>query len=307
MEWLLVSYLFFSIVILYFGAEITLDSAELVGKRMGLSPLIIGALIVGFGTSLPELFVSQLACFRGHPEIALGNIIGSNIANIFLVLGVGGVLKSLPVGDRELRGQFIFHCLITLILGGILYLGKVNWMVQLIFTVFFLFYLYQTLKSMKQDQGGPSREVVDKLSPIVPFKLTFGFALLYGGGELLVYSGTGLGQLWGVSTYVISAIFVAFGTSFPELVTVLIASLKKKDTDIIVGNILGSNIFNIALVFGSLGIYQFDVAANYLVEILALIGVSIVFILLHYLKLSLGRLVGFLFLSVYGAMVYFWL
>jgi cation:H+ antiporter len=309
MDFLLYFYLFLAIVILYYGAEFTLNSAELVGHYLGLSPLIIGALIVGFGTSLPEFFVSQLACFRGEPSLAFGNVIGSNIANIFLILGVGSLLQNLPLRRKEVRHQLIIHFFLSILIGLALFNGHLGWSTVAVFACVFSFYLWMVFKEMKSEHV--EEEILadsdEKVSLLTVLKLFLGFTLLYAGGELLVYSGTGIGKALGISTYVISAIFVAFGTSFPELVTVLMASLKKKDTDIIVGNILGSNIFNVALVFGSLGIYDIHTKSFYPVEIAMLIGVSVFFLGFHFKKWPLNKVIGVLFLGLYAGIVIYWL
>jgi cation:H+ antiporter len=134
-----------------------------------------------------------------------------------------------------------------------------------------------------------------------------GFLLLYGGGELLVSSGKELGLLLGVPAFVISAVFVAFGTSFPELVTAVVACIKKKDTDLITGNILGSNVFNVALILGSLSLYKLPLEEAYQWEVIALMGGTLVMVALGVTKLRLHRLFGALFLGVYGAMIFYWI
>ena len=138
-------------------------------------------------------------------------------------------------------------------------------------------------------------------------KLILGFALLYGGGELLVSSGTALGKIFGISSYIISAIFIAFGTSFPELVTALIACLKKKNTDLITGNIIGSNIFNVAFVLGGLGFYNVKIEQNFHVEMYLLGAAAIFLMLLALIKKNFGRPAGILFLASYGFVVFHWI
>jgi cation:H+ antiporter len=297
-----------SIGILYFGAEFALDSAEKIGYYFGLSPLVIGLLIVGFGTSLPEFFVSQLASYRGHPEIALGNIVGSNIANLFLILGISGIITTLVVQKREIKIQFFIHIILTLTLIGVLSYGKLNLMTLGVFCIFFFLYLFQTFQEMKKSKIGSSEEVLppEKIGLMTSVKLILGFALLYAGGELLVLSGTKIGELLGVSSYIISAIFIAFGTSFPELVTALIACVKKKDTELITGNIIGSNIFNVAFVLGGLGIYDIEIKQTFHVELYLLGGAALYLMLLPLIKKNFGKLSGLIFLSGYGYAVFHW-
>lgn len=304
-----VGLLILSIVILYFGAEFALESAEKVGRFFGLSPLVIGLLIVGFGTSLPEFFVSQLACYRGHSEIALGNIIGSNIANLFLILGVSGTITTLYVLRREITLQFLVHIVLTGILIGVLYYGKLNFITSAVMVVFFVGYLWHTFHEMKKQRAHfrPEEEILEKLDFKTVFMLILGFAFLYGGGELLVSSGSKLGEMMGISSYVISAIFIAFGTSFPELVTALIACLKKKDTDIITGNIIGSNIFNVAFVMGSLGFYDITIKQSFNTEIILLACAALFLALLPVIKKNFGRPAGLIFLCSYGYVVFHWI
>ncbi len=293
-----------SIIALYYGAEFALESAELIGYKIGLSPLAIGLLLVGFGTSLPEFFVSQIATFNGVRGIALGNILGSNIANTLLILGVAGLLTPLAMNSKEVKGQLVFHVLVVLTLLGVITYSKIDYITLAIFSVLFLVYLYITFRFMEQKNEQPQ---VEKITIATIVKLMLGFGFLYGGGELLVYSGEKLGLGLGISPYVISAIFVAFGTSFPELVTTLIACRKKKDTDLIVGNIIGSNIFNIAFVLGSLGFYNFSIESSYPMEKIVLICSSLILLILGYMNRPIFKFVGGLFLIGYAASVVYWL
>ena len=301
-------YLLLSIVGLYFGAEFALDSAEKIGRFFGLSPLVIGLLIVGFGTSLPEFFVSHLACMRDESGIALGNIIGSNIANIYLILGVSSLLTILFITRRDLRVEIYFHIGETVLLTGILIYGKLNLITVGAAMTFFGFYLGDAFRQMKKDRHLRKADDVHqpKINPMDFVKLLIGFVLLYASGELLVFSGSGLGKALGISPYVISAVFVAFGTSFPELVTAMLACMKKKNTDLITGNIIGSNIFNVSLVMGTLGFYGVDIPAKYNIEIGYLIFAALLLLVLSLLKKNLTRISGVLFLGGYGYLVFMW-
>ena len=294
-----------SLVILYFGAEFALNGAEKVGTYFGLSPLVIGLVIVGFGTSLPELFVSQISCWDDHPEIALGNIVGSNIANLFLIMGISGLLTELHLSKPEMKEQMVWHLVLTLLLIFVLTRDTFSAFSAFFLAVFFFIYMGKTYRKMKKDKIS---EKVDpnrgRLPAMVIVKLILGFAFLYGGGELLVVSGSKLGRLLGIKEYVISAIFVAFGTSLPELITALIACWKKKDADLITGNIIGSNIFNVAFVLASLGGYTmvFDRTFNF--EIMVLLGASLFLLLLAALKKNFFRFSGGAFLLVYAGVIW---
>ncbi len=296
-----------AIVVLFFGAEFSLDASEKVGKKIGLSPLAIGMLLVGFGTSLPEFFVGHIAGINGKMDIAIGSLVGSNIANMFLILGFCGLFVNMKLDNIKLRHQFIVHFVLGLLLVWVLSQSHLNIYTAsplILLAASYLLLLYKDLKDEKQvydddlSDFNPIKEVV---------KVFFGFGMLYLGGELLVKAGTDLCSILGISEYIVSAIFIAFGTSFPELVTSLLAAYKKKDTDLIIGNIIGSNLFNCALILGSLGIYDFRITANYNFELSFLIAGSFFFILLNLLKIQFNKIIGIFFLLGYGTIVSSWL
>ncbi|MCK5883870.1 MAG: calcium/sodium antiporter [Bacteriovoracaceae bacterium] len=298
-----------SIVVLYIGAETALNSAEKIGKFYKLPPLVIGLLIVGFGTSLPEFFVSQIACLNDHSPIALGNIVGSNIANLFLILGVAGILAPLKINSKSLKCQFSIHLLLTILMTVVLLQKELYVLSAVALGGFFVFYLYYTFVRMQKHNDGieVDDDPIDHLSPITFIKLIAGFAFLYIGGELLVSSGSKLGESWGIPEYVISAIFIAFGTSFPELVTSLVACFKRKHTDLIVGNVIGSNVFNVAMVLGSLGGYKVMITQSFVVEQVVLIMAAVFLLALAYAGKLFHRFAGVFFICCYLGMVFHWI
>ncbi len=303
--------LILSIAALYFGAEFALDGAEKIGRFFGLSPLVIGLVLIGFGTSLPEFFVSQIACQNGEPGIALGNIIGSNIANLFLIMGLSGVIAPLYILQNEIKRQLLIHLALTILLAAIVLKLGITTLTTTMLLSFFIFFLWDTLNQMKKERrlrvvDEEDEEEVEKLELLLFGKLIAGFVLLYIGGDYLVSSGSSLGKLAGVPSYVISAVFVAFGTSFPELVTALIACWKKKNTDLITGNIIGSNIFNVAFVMGSIGFYDISIDQSFNVEMIALGFASLFLLGSVVVKKNFGKFGGFTFLSGYGLVVYYW-
>lgn len=298
-----------SLATLYYGAELALGSAEKIGRYFRLSPLVIGLVIVGFGTSLPELFVSQLAAARGRADIALGNVIGSNVANLFLILGVAGFIAPLILKTKEIFKQLLMHLVVTLILIAVMTQSTLTPISSITLLIFFVLFVYITIfKKNPEDlekQLGDSEER-EQIGLKAWVKLATGFALLYGGGELLVSSGSNLGELAGISPFVISAIFVAFGTSFPELVTSLIAVKEGKDLDLVTGNILGSNVFNASLVLGSLGIYDVDTSASYAVELWSLLAAALFLLFLYWRGFRFYRGTGIMFLICYVGLIAHW-
>lgn len=303
-------YLILSVVGLYFGAEFALDAAEKIGDYFGLPPLLIGVFIIGFGTSLPEFFVSQIACYRGYVDISLGNIVGSNIANLYLILGVTGILTTLELVRKVVRVQLIFHLVLTVLLSSILIYQKINYVSTILFLTFFSVYLYYSYQEMKRNRAlfeTFAHAKVHIIGASTYIKLASGFILLYFGGELLVSSGKQFGTKLGISEYVLSTIFVAFGTSFPELVTALLACFKKKNVDLILGNIIGSNIFNVAFVLGSIGFYNFEISIVFTREIIMLLSASLFLLFLNLFGKNLARFSGILFLSGYVFAIYSWI
>lgn len=310
-------FLILSFIVLYFGAEWTLNSAEKVGEFFDLSPLVIGLLIIGFGTSLPEFFVSHIAALSGHPEIALGNVVGSNVANLFLILGISGLLVPLHVFKIEFRQQIFFHLSLTAALAIVLAQDFLTPWSSLGLFIFFIMYVYMSYKKMMQHKVTvpseigiveiPPKSKRKPVSPVEFLRLIVGFVFLWGGGKLLVESGSKLGLMWGLSEYVISSFIVALGTSFPELITALFACYKKKDTDLILGNIIGSNVFNVAFVLGSLGFYNIELKPNFGMEMMILFTGSLVLLGLALRKMNFFRTTGIFFLACYVGVVFYWL
>ena len=163
------------------------------------------------------------------------------------------------------------------------------------------------MKRSEEVKKPEEKELDSDKNAVLFFKMMIGFLLLYVGGELLVKGGTDFGVAIGSETYIISSIFIAFGTSFPELVTAVMAAVKKKDTDIIIGNIIGSNLFNCALILGSLGVYNFEIAGDYRVELFSLLFGSGFLLVLSFLNKALAKAGSILFVMVYLAVVGHWL
>ena len=299
--------LFGAIIVLYFGAEFSLDASEKVGKKLGLSPLLIGMLLVGFGTSLPEFFVGHIAGVQGKAGIAVGSLIGSNIANMFLILGLSGFLVNMKVSNKALRTQLGIHLILGLVLLFVLTRSNLDKITAAPLLIVCGVYLYTLLGEFKKS-GEENKNSEEPFSPgPVLLKLIGGFGMLYLGGEMLVKSGSDLCVALGISEYIVSAIFIAFGTSFPELVTSFLAAYRKKDTDLIVGNIIGSNLFNCAFILGSLGVYNFTLTENFNYEIASLIFGGAVLLGLSLSGKSINKLTGGVFVTIYLVMVGHWL
>lgn len=310
------SFIIFAIILLYFGADFTLESAQIVGKKLGLSALTIGMILVGFGTSLPEFFVGHIAGIRGQSGIALGSLVGSNIANMFLILGCCGIVAKLGVSGKSIREHLWVHLLLGLSLVFVLNQNELNLITASPLVLVLFIYLFFIFKDMKRENEKiESRTLVEdpaiaqdeKKISFIFLKMLIGFGMLYAGGELLVKGGVDFGKAIGISEYIISAIFIAFGTSFPELVTGLLAAFKKKDTDIIIGNIVGSNLFNCAFILGSLGIYSFKIEQSFQAELFVLLIGSSFLLLLNYTNKNFYIKSSLIFLFLYLGSVLHWI
>ena len=238
------------ILFLVKGSDIFIDGAVGVAKKLGVSEHMIGLTLVAFATSLPELAVSSIASFNNAEGIAIGNVIGSNVANICLVLGIAALIMNLKT-TKETRRDAIFMTAVTFLLFAIIaFDGVVNRYDAAIFLIIyalFIFYLYRTHKEnveIEVEKGSYVKDIV---------LVILGAAGVMLGAHFLVESGVGIAELLGISDLVIGLTMVALGTSLPELASSVAAALKKKH-GIAVGNVVGSNIINILLVLGVAGL-----------------------------------------------------
>lgn len=306
--------LILSFFLLYYGAEITLSSSRRLGFLLGLPHLLVGILIMGFGTSLPEFFVSHLAVYRGENPLALGNIIGSNIANLFLILGLSCCLKILVFKNIEIKRQFFFHLLATICFVLILLTLKFPWWSSVPLLFLFAFYLYDSYSRAQQGYIKPELLDVSELRvdnswkniSLLIIKFVMGIILLSIGSNLIVTSSTFIAIALGVSSYVIASTIIAFGTSLPELVVSLLILKRGMDTDLIVGNVIGSNIFNILFVFSSLSFYNILFEQRYLAESLMIFFSALILLVLAVFMKKVYRVVGFVHLFFYLLILIKW-
>jgi cation:H+ antiporter len=286
------------LVLLVKGSDIFIDGAAGLAKKMGVSEHVIGLTLVAFATSLPELAVSSIASFEREEGIAIGNVIGSNIANICIVLGIATLIMQLKT-TKETRRDAIFMLGTTLLLFGFISFDKridrYDGLIFLAVYAFFIFYLYKTHSGGNEiaaEQGSYAREIIF---------VAFGSAGVVLGAHFLVRSGVGIAEFFGVSSFVIGLTMVAFGTSVPELASSVAAALKKKH-GIAVGNIIGSNIINILLVLGVAGtINPIEAGETLRVTMPFLLAVSVLTAFLAGRKL--GKKEGFLLLVLYGCFI----
>ncbi len=240
------------------GADLLVDGASSVAKRLGVSTLVIGLTIVAFGTSAPELLVNMLASINGNTDIAIGNILGSNIANILLILGISAVIYPLAVKKgtawKEIPLAFLavivlaFMANDTLIDGGSFSaLTRIDGLILISFFIIFLYYVFGISKAEPADAVETTPRMYSLLRSC--FMIGGGLLGLVIGGKWIVDGAVAIATGLGVSEALIGLTVVAVGTSLPELATSAVAAYKK-DVDIAVGNVVGSNIFNIFWILG---------------------------------------------------------
>jgi len=232
------------------GASWLVDGASRLALRLGVSPMVVGLVVVGFGTSMPEFAVSVRAALVGSGGLSLGNAVGSNIMNLLLVLGVAALLRPIYVvgGERVLRQDLIFGLAPALLIMATSWSGFIGRAEAVVLLIIFGVFIVQALR---QAQSGQSGRTVVSGAPLKHVALTaVGIIVLVAGSEMMVRGGIELARRFGISEAVIGLSLVAFGTSLPELATSVIAALKG-ESEISIGNVLGSNIFNLGLVVGT--------------------------------------------------------
>lgn len=295
------------LVLLVKGADWLVDGASVLAKKNNVSDLAIGLTIVAFGTSAPELVVNVVAASGNYPDIVFGNVIGSNNFNLFVILGIAGLIVPLSVQSSTVWKEIPFSLLAAIVL---FFLANNYFLAQssdlsrydaIILLVLFLAFLYYVATQLKTD---PDAEVVaakDYSTLKIWGLIIIGLAGLVGGGKLVVDNAVAMAQSLGVSEKIIGLTIVAAGTSLPELATSVVAAMKK-NADIAIGNIVGSNIFNILLILGVSGLIRplaFSSAFNTDIYILAAGTIFLFLAMFIGKKHRLDRWQAFAMLSAY--------
>lgn len=302
MEYLL---LIVGFVLLTCAADWLVDGASGLAKRLNVSDLVIGLTIVAFGTSAPELVVNVVATAQGTSQIALTNVLGSNIINTLVILGLSAVFCPIACQRNTFRYEIPLSFLagfMVLVFG--VYNQEMNFWAGIVLLAFFVLFL---VYSVYQAKNGAVAQAGDSAKKMNVWKalllIVVGLSGLVAGGELIVNNAVSIAQSWGVSEAVIGVTIVALGTSLPELATSVIAAIKK-NTDLAIGNVIGSNIFNIFLILGlSSSISPLPVYANFVVDASMAAGSSLLLLLLVAFsrKRELNRWGGVAMLLCYAA------
>ncbi|MFV0360645.1 calcium/sodium antiporter [Tropicimonas sp.] len=288
---------------LFFGGDRLVSGAVALAERAGISPLVIGLTIVGFGTSAPELVTSIQAALDGSPGIAIGNVVGSNIANILLILGIAALVAPIAVAAQALRRDGLAMAIATLLGAALLYAGDLERTQGLLLLAGLAIYLLiafrgEAAAAPTSDETGAVR--MPSLSAVGTFLV--GLALTLLGARLLVDGATSLAESFGVPDAVIGLTVVAVGTSLPELVTSLTAA-RRGHADVALGNVIGSNIFNILGILGVTALVRplrpDHTGMN--ADLLVMIGATALILVFAATDRTISRREGALLLSLYVA------
>ena len=236
-------------VLIFYGSSLLIDNSTLIARSLNISPIVIGLTVIAFGTSLPELVVSIIAISRGEGAIVLGNIVGSNIANILLVLGVIVIIKPLDINFSSLKQGSIYLLIATCCLLIMILTQELSYIPGFILLFLFCIYMISQFKNTKDNDFDSSISKEDFKFLYILY-IILGSIVLGYGSHLFINSSIQIASFFNVPKIVISVSLVAFGTSVPELVTSIVA-VRKGEPDFVIGNIIGSNIINIFLVLGS--------------------------------------------------------
>lgn len=304
------------LVLLVKGADFFVDGAAGIAGKCRISPLVIGLTVVAFGTSMPELAVSVTSAATGSTDLSIGNVVGSNIANILLILGVSALVCKLPVRRASLVLDIPVLLIASALLIGLgIWGGALEWWDGLIFLAVFAVYMVILMRGARKDPPIPEEEKIPKSRLGIWYAhkkertwflvvlTVLGLGMVVGGGTLLVEGAKYVARAAGMSERVIGLTVVAVGTSLPELVTSVVAA-SKKQTDIAVGNIIGSNIFNILLIVGVSSLVaplEFRMTDNLIDALVALTAAVLLYWLAMFDKHRLGKAAGIVFLLGYAA------
>lgn len=314
--WVSFILLIVGLVLILLGADALVNGASAVARKYGISEFVVGLTIVGIGTSAPELIVSAISAINGSSDIAIGNVVGSNISNVFMILGITAIIAPISLTKNNLKYDLPIALGVSLLLFVLAYdsifLGKEfnvisRWDGLILIAMFVLFMIYSFKSSASGDQNGESAESENGKVNIVKSVLLIvcGLVGLVLGGRLFVNSGSDIARGFGVSDAFIGITVMAVGTSLPELAASVNAAIKKKG-QMALGNVIGSNIFNILLILGTSSIIRPLTLGGITMIDMGMMILTTVMIMLSALLISkkeIKRGVGALFFMIYIAYI----
>ncbi|MBR1890585.1 MAG: calcium/sodium antiporter [Clostridia bacterium] len=323
-------YLIGGLALLIVGANYFVSGASALAKKMKVPTIIIGLTIVAIGTSLPELVVGVITAIQGNSDISIGNVVGSNMANMLLIVGVVACMKPINVKRTTRKFDLPFLGLVSILLllfGSDKYLDSTSANVlsrveSVVFLLLLFYYLYRQIKAVKKPNELEFRDpsITEEVLPAkqeeeetvkdlkgwqIALFMILGLGGVVGGGELVSISSKFLALKMGMSDALVGLTVVALGTSLPELVTSIVA-VKKGEHELALGNVLGSNIMNIVLILGMVGaITPVSISTDMLVDLLIMACCTIAFIIMCYTKKQISRIEGVILLTIYAGYLAF--
>ncbi len=306
-SWLL---LLGGLAILSVGAEFLVRGSAALALRLGLTPLVVGLTVVGFGTSSPEMVVSIKGALAGQGDLAVGNVVGSNIFNVAVILGLTVLVKPIKIGLQLIRLDTPIMIGSLLLMLALIWDGTISRPEAFLLFALLIAYLYFTVRAArnetKQIQDEYANELPKADTPVWldAVFIVLGLAGLIFGGQMFINGSVSLARAWGISDAIIGLTVVAAGTSMPELATSIIAALRK-NPDIAIGNVIGSNIFNVLGILGVSGMLAPIHAPGIShVDLWLMTGISMLLIPLMMTGFTLRRWEGGVLLAIYGG--YLW-
>lgn len=309
------------IFLLWLGAEVLIRGASVLGTRIGISPIVVGLTVVSVGTSLPELAVCIIAVLQGSSDLAVGNVLGSNLANIGLVLGIATLVRPLEVRRLVVRREVPWMILVTLLIFFAIWDLELGRLEGTLLSLVLVLYLIRLLPAARKEEAeilkeefkdlpvveAPVRDQPLRRIAVPALMVAVGSVVLVLAARAIVIGATQVAQTMGVSELLIGLSVLAVGTSLPELATTAVAAFRRQ-ADLAVGNIVGSNIFNLTLVLGGTALVRpLEVPPRVLsVEYPAVLVLSLIMLPLASSRRNLGRREGALFLILY-ALAWVWI
>lgn len=307
------------ILLLYLGGTYIVDGSVMVANKLKIPPIVIGLTVVAMGTSMPELFVSLFGALRGESAIAVGNVIGSNIFNIVFVLGVSALFMNMAAGKKSyyvsMVSMFIMYAALCIMLFNMETktlsgdkISIIEGIILIILLCIYVYYLYSVISKDKDEMASFEKEVSSSIKTTsiarAIFKIIVAIIALAFGSDIFIKGVTGIFRNF-LSEHIIGFIVVAVGTSIPELVTSVIAAIKK-EADISIGNIVGSNIFNVGGVLGissvaslKYGGIMLSKTQDYLMDFSIMVFAGVLLLLFTMKGKTLGKVKGIIFLVIY--------
>ena len=291
------------LALLYYGGNYLVTSSVRLARVLKISPFAIGATVIAFGTSAPELAVALLASLEGNPELAMGNVIGSNIANIGLVLGLTALLTPLSIGPDRLRREsapLLFASLLIVVIAWNLEINRSEGFFMVCLLGLYIWRSFSHKEDIVEEMEDEAPLFAGKDLYFQILLIIVGLGLLVGGAEFLVAGGVGIARNLGISEWFIGITIVAIGTSLPEIVSSMIAA-KRGHGEMAIGNIFGSNIFNILMVLGlTATIHPLHINEPIQPDLLITFAITGLLLgMIRYGNHSLGKLTGAILILVY--------